>query len=195
MKAHQALLTAAIERDGEAQRAMMAGDLALAREAFLAAADLYRQSWEQAPPRSYGRLVGMLKAAVLSGDATETAAAADYARVALADDADAAGSTTASYALALAALIEGDDAAASTNGATMRGGSEAFDRTATAIAALAGQDRDGYAAAVAEIVRDFEQRSAHLTGVAIADTALVLERLAASRGLAAGLDSEVLPAS
>ena len=34
----------------------------------------------------------------------------------------------------------------------------------------------------------------YLTGVAIADTALVLERLAAPRGLASGVQSEVLPA-
>ena len=47
MKAHQELLTAAIERDGEGQRALMAADRDAAREAFLAAAELYRQSWEQ----------------------------------------------------------------------------------------------------------------------------------------------------
>jgi hypothetical protein len=76
----------------------------------------------------------------------------------------------------------------------MRGGSEAFDRTAAAIEALAAGDRAGYAAAAREIVRDFEQRSAHLTGIAIADTALVLERLAEARGMAAGVRSDVLPA-
>ena len=36
----------------------------------------YRESWEAAPPGGYGRLVGMLKAAILRGDASE---AADYA--------------------------------------------------------------------------------------------------------------------
>jgi hypothetical protein len=46
---------------------------------------------------------------------------------------------------------------------------------------------------VTAIVRDFEARTDHLTGVAIADTALVLERLAAPRGLAAGVESVVLP--
>jgi hypothetical protein len=192
VKRHQELLTAAIERDGEGQGALMAGDLPTAREAFLSAADLYRRSWEEAPPRSYGRLVGMLKAMVLSGGDAQPAAA--YARAALTDDPEAESSPTASYALALAALVEGDDEEAGRLTEVMRAGSDAFDRTAAAIAALAAGDASGYAGAVEQIVRDFEQRSAHLTDVAIADTALVLERLAAPRGVAAGVRSEVLPA-
>ena len=74
MKRHRELLTAAIARDGDGQRALMAGDGQGACEAFLSAADLYRQSWEEAPPGSYGRLVGMLKATVLSGDDPRQAA-------------------------------------------------------------------------------------------------------------------------
>jgi hypothetical protein len=192
VKRHQELLSAAIERDGEGQRALMAGELPAAREAFLSAAEQYRRSWEEAPPRSYGRLVGMLKAGVLSGE--DPRSAAEYVRAALTEDPDAEGSPTASYALALAALVEGDDVEAARGAEVMRGGSEAFDRTAAAIGALAAGDRGEYADAVEQIVRDFEQRSSHLTGVAIADTALVLERLAAPRGMAAGVRSEVLPA-
>jgi hypothetical protein len=192
VKRHQELLTAAIEHDGAAQRALMEGDLEATRAGFLAAAELYRQSWDEAPPRSYGRLVGLLKASVLSGE--DPRRASDYVRSALAEDADAGDSPTASYALALAALVAGDDDDAARRAEAMRGGSEAFERTASAIAALAARDSEAYGAAVEEIVRDFEQRSAHLTGVAIADTALALERLAAPRGLAAGVQSEMLPA-
>jgi hypothetical protein len=192
-KAHQELLTQAIERDGAGQRALLAGDADAARDALGEASELYRRSWEQAPPRSYGRLVGMLKSAVLTGTGNPVAAAR-YVRAALADDPDAAGSPTASYALALAALVAGEDGAARERAAAMEAGSDAFARTARAIAALADRDRERYAAAVAEIVNDFEQRAQHLTGVAIADTAVVLERLAASRGLAAGVQSELLPA-
>jgi hypothetical protein len=76
----------------------------------------------------------------------------------------------------------------------MREGSPAFGRAADAIAALAGGDGEGYAAAVRAIVADFEGRDEHLTGVPIADTALMLERLAASRGLAAAPRSSLLPA-
>jgi hypothetical protein len=60
-------MSQAIERDAEGQRALFAGDDEAARSAFAAAAELYRESWLQAPPDSYGRLVGMLKAAVLAG--------------------------------------------------------------------------------------------------------------------------------
>src|SRR5581483_4404612 len=97
---HREFMQGAIERDGEAQRALLAGDLPAARQGFAAAAELYRRSWEGAPPQSYGRLVGMLKAAILAG---EGAAQARYVREALADDALALKSPTASYARALAA--------------------------------------------------------------------------------------------
>jgi hypothetical protein len=192
VKRHQELLTAAIERDGQGQRALMAGESPAARAAFLSAVELYRQSWEDAPPRSYGRLVGMLKSAVLSGE--DPRSAAEFVRAALAEDRGVDNSPTASYALALAALAVGDDREAGRRAEAMRGGSDAFDRTAAALGSLASGDARGYADAVGDVVRDFEQRSAHLTGVAIADTALVLERLAAPRRMAAGVRSEVLPA-
>ena len=188
-KRHQELLQAAIERDAEGQAALLSRELERARAAFTEAARLYRESWAQAPPRSYGRLVGMLKSAILAGDAR---AAADYVRAEL-GEADPE-SPTASYAQALAAVVAVDDGAAETWAGRMHGGSDAFDRTAEAIAALARSDQAGYAAAIEEIVRDFERRADHLTGIAIADTALVLQRLAAPRGMAAGVSSELLPA-
>src|SRR6516165_9635574 len=100
---HRQLMAVAIERDGDGQRAMLAGNRQGAREAFAAAADLYRRSWDAAPPNSYGRLVGMLKSAVLAGGGE---AQADYVRSTVsAEDA----SPTASYARAIAALIADDD--------------------------------------------------------------------------------------
>lgn len=184
---HRELMSSAIQRDGDAQRRLLAGDQHGAATAFAEASALYRQSWEAAPPASYGRLVGMLKSAVLAGDAD---AAARYTREALGEE--GAGSPTASYAQAIAALILGDYEVAATWAARMHGGSEAFDRTATAIASLARGDRRGYAAAVEAIAADFAGRANHLTGVAIADTALMLERLAAARGLDAGLSDRLL---
>ena len=62
-----------------------------------------------------------------------------------------------------------------------------------AIAGLAAGDGAAYGAAVIAIVEDFAGREEHLTGVRIADTAAMLEALAAPRGLAAGLDSPLLP--
>jgi hypothetical protein len=191
---HQRLLREAIEREGEARGLLLKGDGARARAALGEVAELYRRSWENAPPRSYGRLIGMLKAAVLAGDA---GAAAAYAREAVGPGGDSPASW---YALGLAALIEGDGPLAARaamgmreEGGRGRSGSDAFRRTAEAIAALAERDRERYARALEAIVADFEAREKHLTGVAIADTALVLERLAEERGMKAGLRSELLP--
>jgi hypothetical protein len=132
----------------------------------------------------------MLKASVLAGGGVPEA---EYARAALAD-ADPE-SATASYGRAIAALIAGDDGGAEAQAAAMRDGGEAFVRTAEAIAGLATHDETSYAAAVEAIVSDFEARSRHLTGVAIADTAVMLQALAGRRGLKAVIDSPVLPDS
>ena len=183
----QALLLDAIAVEGDAQRALLDADRATARAAFRRAARLYRASWECAPPRSYGRLIGMLKAAVLGGDAR---AAAAYVRAQIPPE---AGSPAASYALAIAALIESDDGAAASAARRMLGGSPAFDRAAAAVAALAAHDGAAYAAAVSAIIADFEARDAHLTGVAIADTAVMFERLARRRGLACRPRSPLVP--
>jgi hypothetical protein len=76
----------------------------------------------------------------------------------------------------------------------MRNGSPPFVRAADAIDGLLDHDADRYTAAVAEIVADFEGREEHLTGVPIADTALMLERLAEARGMASQPVSPLLPA-
>ena len=182
-------MTAAVERDGAAHEALLAGERDTARAAFAAASDLYRRSWEEAPPTAYGRLVGMLKSAVLAGGG---APEARYVRDALPHASPE--SQTASYAQALAALILDEDDDAQAWARRMGADADAFGRTADAIAAVAARDADRYAVALGAIVRDFEQRSEHLTGVAIADTALVLEVQAARRGMAAAIESPVLPA-
>jgi hypothetical protein len=182
---HQVLLDEAIATEATAQRALLAGEPAAAR-GFMAAADLYLRSYRVAPPASYGRLVGALKAAILAGDPVAVGAEVE----ALAATAD---TPTSAYAAALAALVRGDDAAAAAHAGAMRAGGDAFARAATAIAALAARDAAAYRTALAAIVDDFAARPAHLTGVAIADTAAMLERLAAPRGLASGVRSPLVP--
>jgi uncharacterized protein len=172
----------AIAADGDAYRALLAGEGA--HEPLRRAAAAYRASWEAAPPRSFGRLVGFAKASILAG---ENPAGYVLERLGEPD------SPPAFWALALAALANGDDATAARAADGMRGGSEAFGRAADAVAALAASDRDAYAAAVGAIVDDFEAREEHLTGVPIADTALVLERLAERRAIAAHPASPLLP--
>jgi hypothetical protein len=190
----QRLLREAIAREADAHRLLLAGNASEAHQAVVEAMVLYRRSWEAAPPRAYGRLVGMLKAAVLAGEGRAPAA---YARRALGSEGD---SPTSWYAIGIAALIEEDDALAIAAARGMReraaeldAGAEAFERTAEAIAALAYRNAGRYADALRAILADFEARDEHLTGVAIADTALMLERLAAARGIASGARSPLLP--
>jgi hypothetical protein len=181
-------MRAAIAAEARGQRALLDGDAAAAEAPLLEAADLYRESWEAAPPASYGRLIGMLKAAVIARHAAHSAR---YARGSLDSDPR---TPPAFYVVAIAALAEGDDRAAREAAAGMRrGASPAMARAADAIEALAERDERRYAAALRAIVDDFEARDEHLTGVPIADTALMLERLAEARGMTAGVESPLLP--
>jgi predicted CoA-binding protein len=173
----------AIAADGEAHRALLAGEDA--REHLRRAAERYRASWEAAPPGSYGRLVGYAKASILAGDDPLA-----YVREQLgADDR----TPPACWARALAYLADGNDERAVRAADGMRAGSDAFVRAADAVTALARRERAEYDAAIGAIVADFEGRADHLTGVPIADTALVLDRLAERRGLAAHPESALLP--
>lgn len=185
MADHLVLLRAALAAEAEGQAVLLAGGLA--PEPFTRAAAAYRGSWEAAPPHAYGRLAGAVKAAILAGDAEETAR---YVLGAVPPDAE---SPVAAYAVAVARLVLRDDALAAAAAGEMAAGGEAFQRTAAALGALARRDRPVYTDALQAIVTDFEARDAHVTGVAIADTAVMLERLAVARGMAAALASPVLP--
>ena len=184
---HSALLDEALKLEAEGHRALLDHDDVRARDELRAASDRYRASWEAAPPDAYGRLVGMLKAAVLIGEA-ETAAR--YVHTTIGDEPP---SPTAAYAVAIAALVHGSDELAGRATGVMRGASDAFDRTAAAIDALVAGDEDSYRSALEAIVEDFAGRDAHLTGVPIADTAAMLERLLAARGIDSGVRSPLLP--
>jgi hypothetical protein len=180
-------LNEAIAAEREGHRLLLAGDAAAATTQLRAAAAHYRVSWELAPPRSYGRLIGALKAAVIAGDGPHEAA---YARAQVGAEGD---SPPSWYVVAIAALIGGDDALAARAAEGMRAGSPAFVRAADAIAGLAAHEAQAYAAAVEAIVEDFEARDEYLTGVAIVDTALMLDRLAERRGMAVRPRSTLLP--
>jgi hypothetical protein len=62
-----------------------------------------------------------------------------------------------------------------------------------ALLGLARGDLDAYARAVELIVRSFETREVYLEDVPVANTVLVLARLARSRGMAVQLHSALLP--
>ena len=130
----------------------------------------------------------MLKAAILRRDA---AAAAAYALSALGVGTE---SPTAAYALALACLAAGDDVAAAA--VAERRWPRAAERSSARPRLSSRWPRttsDAYASALSAVLADFEARDLHLTGVQIADTVLVLERLAEARGLAGHPVSRLLP--
>ena len=169
MKAAQAALEQALAVEAAAQAELLAG--VPEPEGFREAAALYRASYQLAPPSSYGRLVGMLKAAVLGGGGADEAA---IVRDLLPEGGT---SPTSWYAVGIAALIAGDAAGAARAAQEMRAGGDAFGRAAAAIAAIAARDDEGADAAIAAIEADFASRETHLTGVAIADTAVLFTTL------------------
>ena len=64
---------------------------------------------------------------------------------------------------------------------------------ADALAFVAAEDVVGYVEAVEDVLESFAARDAYLEDVPVADTVLVLQALAARRGMAAELESELLP--
>ena len=64
---------------------------------------------------------------------------------------------------------------------------------ADALAFIAAEDVVGYVEAVEEVLESFETRDAYLEDVPVADTVLVLQALAGTRGMTAELESELLP--
>jgi len=167
-------LEAALLAEREGHELLLAGRDASA--AYRRARDAYLASHAETGPRSWGRLIGALKMAVLAADGVEM-----VARMAVEETEAVAPSAAAAYAraLALVALGEGPEVGA------MLSEGDAFERTGHALAAIGEGDAASFERAVREIRADFAERQQHLAGVAIADTALVLETLAAARGLTA----------
>jgi hypothetical protein len=154
------------------------------------AAGRYRESWQDAPPDSWGRPIAAMKALLLAGDH-----ASDAARWALDAGARDAESPIGRYAGALALLVLGADVEAGALGSTLRDRQGFPPAVADAIVAVAAADRPGYAVAIEDVLESFEQRPDFLEDVRVADTVLVLQLLAAKRDAAVELPrSELLPA-
>jgi hypothetical protein len=159
-------------------------------EWFMRSAERYRESWEHAPPGSWGRPIGAIKSRILAGD---WEGAADDARWALEVGAAESDSPIGSYAaaLAFAVLGEWDDVRPHADYARTH---ETFPSdVGDALAFMAAEDVVGYVEAVEEVLESFETRGEYLEDVPVADTVLVLQALAGRRGMAAELESELLP--
>jgi hypothetical protein len=154
------------------------------------AAGRWRESFADAPPDSWGRPIGAIKARLLARDAE---GAADAARWALDAGAGQGGSPIGRYAAVLAHLVLGEDEQARPLASSLRGRDDFPRDVADALATLAAGDRPGYVLAVESVLESFETRDEYLEDVAVADTVMVLQALAEPRALAAELSSPLLP--
>jgi hypothetical protein len=160
-----------------------------AAEWLALAAERYRESWDDAPPGSWGRPIGMLKARLLADDWD---AARKEARWTLDQGAGGAESPIGRYAACLANLVleRWEDARVLADGLRLDAG---FPHdVGDALAFIAAHDRLGYAEAAERVLGSFETREEYLEDIPLADTVLVLQALAARRDIAAELGSSPL---
>lgn len=172
--------------------AAMAGNGRASAELLRRAADEYVTSWHAAPPQSWGRPIAVLRCRLLAGEGTR---ARPEAEAALLEGAPEAAGPIAAYCATLAFLVlELDDEAAVQAERAVGEGLEPV-AVAEALGALARRDSEELDRARREVLRSFEDRDAFLEEVPVADTVLVLDALASTRGLELPrLTSPLLPA-
>jgi hypothetical protein len=170
---------------------LMAGDTTSAREWFDRAVDRYRESFALAPPGSWGRPIGMIKARLLADDWPGAESESSWTLEQGAADAD---SPIGRYAATLALLVLGRDDEARVLADGLRTHDSFPASVGDALAFIAAEDPLGYTQAVETVLASFETRHEYLEDIPVADTVIVLQALAARRDMAAGLTSELLPA-
>jgi hypothetical protein len=175
---------------GAGLASLMLGDRAAAAEWLARAAERYRESYDDAPPGSWGRPLGAMKARLLAGD--WEAAGAD-ARWALDEGAESAESPIGGYAACLALLVLGRWEEARVLADELRTHEGFPSDVGDALAGIAAQDPIGYTEAIESVLSSFETRDEYLEDVPVADTVIVLQALAARRGIDVALESPLLP--
>ncbi len=169
---------------------VMQGQKEAAAEWFARAAERYRESFADAPPGSWGRPIGALKARLLAGDWTAAEQEAGWALESGAADAE---SPIGRYAACLALLVLGRDREARVHADWIRTHPGFPTEVGDALAMIAAQDVAGYTLAVEEVLESFENRDEYLEDIPVADTVIVLQALAGQRDMAAELESALLP--
>lgn len=169
---------------------LMAGRLDHARTWLLRAAEIYRRSWADAPPDSWGRPIAAVKARLIAGDGAGAEADATWA-VGL--GATRSESPIGRYAATLALLVLVDDPGAAVLASTLLGEETVPESVTDALSALAEHDAGGYESAIRALLEDFEVREEFLEDVPVADTVLALQALTEPRGLGVALESPLLP--
>ena len=170
---------------------LMGGRADDAREWLSRAAERWRESFADAPPGSWGRPIGAVKARVLAGDWD---GAGRDARWALETGSAESDSPIGRYAAALAHAVLGDWDDVRVHADYVRTRDDFPHEVGDALAFVAAEDVLGYADAIAGVLESFENRDAYLEDVPVADTVLVLQALADRRAMATDLRSALLPA-
>lgn len=178
-----------IVRKGNAAYAAGLGLLMLgdpdAAEWLRRAAARWRESWRGG--ESWGRPIGAIKASLLADD---EAAVEELSQWALEVGTATAESPIGRYAGTLALLALGRWPEARHVAMSLRGRDDFPQDVADALACIAADDLVGYVESVESVVTSFETRTEFLEDAPVADTALVLAKLAARRGI-----EQPLPAS
>jgi hypothetical protein len=169
---------------------LMTGNTAAAREWFATAVGRYRESYEHAPPGSWGRPIGILKAEILAADWDGAARDAEWT---LGEGAADAESPIGRYAACLALLVLGRDEEARVLADGLRTHGDFPAPVGDALAMIAAEDVLGYIEAVEAVLESFEARDEYLEDLPVADTVMALQALAARRDLHAELHSPLLP--
>jgi len=175
---------------GVALAQLMGGDTEDAREWFARAVERYRESYELAPPGSWGRPIAILKARILAAD---WAGAESDARWTLEQDAADSESPIGRYAATLALLVLGQDEQARVLADELRTREDFPAPVGDALAGIAAVEPLEYVEAIEAVLESFETRENYLEDLPAADTVLVLQALAARRDMAAELGSPFLP--
>jgi hypothetical protein len=169
---------------------LMGGNTEEAREWFAKAVERYGESYEHAPPGSWGRPIGMLKAHMLAGDREGAARDAEWT---LEQGAATAESPIGRYAGCLALLVLGRDDEARVLADKLRTHPDFPAAVGDALAMIAAQDVLGYVEAIEAVLESFEARDEYLEDLPVADTVMVLQQLAARRDMKPELSSPLLP--
>jgi hypothetical protein len=175
---------------GAALAELMDGNTEAARDWFDKAIERYRESYEHAPPGSWGRPIGILKAHILAGNWDGAEGDAEWT---LEQGAAESESPIGRYAACLAMLVLGRRREARVLADGLRTHDDFPPAVGDALAMIAVEDPAGYLEAIEAVLESFETRDEYLEDLPVADTVLVLQALAKRRSMAAELSSALLP--
>jgi hypothetical protein len=170
---------------------LMAGEPEESREWLERAAERWRESYAEAPPGSWGRPIGAMKAHIVADD---WEAAANDATWTLHEGAADSESPIGKYAACLSLLVLGRWREARVLADDLRTHDGFPTDVADSMAFITADDIAGYTVAIESVLESFEARTEYLEDIPVADTVLVLQAIARRREIEVELSSSLLPA-